>query len=136
MTIRTTSAGQTREFGKSFAKKLTGGAVICLYGNLGAGKTTLVQGIARGLGIKKRVISPTFVLMRQYNHLYHIDLYRLETVEDTTALGLEELWSDPANILLIEWPEKIQQLLPKDHWEIKLTSIGENEREISYEAFH
>jgi len=126
--VITKSAQETKKFGEQFARKIKSGGVVCLYGDLGAGKTTLVQGIARGLGIKKRVTSPTFILMRQYDNLYHIDLYRLDEVKN---LGLEELWQDEKNILLIEWAEKIESILPNNRWVIQLKQMGENEREIT-----
>lgn len=137
----TKSAAQTQKVGEEISQKIKNGGVVCLYGDLGAGKTTLVQGIARGLGIKKRVNSPTFVLMRQYaikkdhpflsrqNMLYHIDLYRLDNAK---TLGLEELWGDPKNILVIEWPEKIEKFLPKNHWKIKLKTLSDGSHEIIY----
>lgn len=127
--IITKSIKATQNFGKKIARRIKNGAIVCLYGDLGAGKTTLVQGIAAGLGIKKKVISPTFILMRSYGRLYHLDLYRLE---DTSQLGLEELWQDPKNILLIEWPEKVEKILPKNHWKIRLKTISETVREIIY----
>ncbi len=127
--IITKSIKETQNFGEEFAKEIKDGGVVCLYGDLGAGKTTLVQGIARGLGIKKRVISPTFIIIRNYDRLYHIDLYRLD---DAKTLGLEELWSDPANILLIEWPERAETILPKNRWNIKLTTLPDGTHEIIY----
>ncbi len=131
MITTTKSARETQEFGKKLAKSLAGGGVVCLYGDLGAGKTTLVQGIAKGLRIKRRVISPTFVLMRSYGRLHHIDLYRLD---DAKSLGLEELWQDPANILLIEWPEKLGDRLPRQRREVKIEILSETERKITYET--
>lgn len=125
----TKSAAETQRLGETLAKKMAGGEVVCFYGDLGAGKTTLIQGIARGLGIKRRIISPTFIIVRQYGKLFHIDLYR---VDDPKNLGLEELWQDPTNILLIEWPEKIEALLPKKRWNIKLRIISDTEHEIIY----
>lgn len=132
----TKSTAETQKYGERFARKLAGGGVVCLYGDLGAGKTTLVQGITRGLGIKSRIISPTFILVRRYEtrkkkYCYHIDLYRLTSTQEAKAIGIEELLADPTHILLIEWPEKIVALLPKKHWEIRLKSIGENAREIN-----
>lgn len=132
--IKTTSAAETQDFGAEFAKRLSPGVVVCLYGDLGAGKTTLVQGIARGLGIKKRLISPTFILVRRYKlsigYLYHIDLYRLQNVDEVKAIGIEELLADPTNILLIEWPERIESLLPKRYWKVQLKTIDEKTRSI------
>lgn len=123
--IITTSFQETQEFGEAFGKKLTGGDVVALYGELGAGKTTLVQGIAKGLGITKRITSPTFIIVRTYrlqnhdaNFFYHIDLYRLESERELQGLGIEEIISDPKNIVAIEWAEKMFGLLPKKRWDI------------------
>lgn len=134
MMIKTTSAAETQDFGAQLAKRLSPGVVVCLYGDLGAGKTTLVQGIARGLGVKKRLISPTFILVRRYKlsigYLYHIDLYRLQNVDEVKAIGIEEMLADPTNILLIEWPERIENLLPKRYWKVQLETIDEKTRSI------
>jgi len=144
MEVLTESARATQKLGEKFAADLISGKlssrVICLYGDLGSGKTTFIQGLARGLGIKKRVLSPTFIIMRQYpltiNHessiinFFHIDLYRIEKVEDTRGLGLEEIWSDTGNIVAIEWPEKIEKILPKKRIEIHFEYVGENGRKI------
>ncbi|MCL5411529.1 MAG: tRNA (adenosine(37)-N6)-threonylcarbamoyltransferase complex ATPase subunit type 1 TsaE [Patescibacteria group bacterium] len=134
------SAEETKKFAQEFAQKLQGGEVIALIGNLGGGKTTFTQGLAEGLGIKQRVLSPTFVLMRSYPFkkggksltLYHLDLYRLEKSKEAKALGLEEIWSDPKNVVLIEWAEKIKSLLPEKTIEIRFEYLEENERKISY----
>lgn len=110
----TYSEKETKDLAKKLAKKLTG--VIALIGELGSGKTTFAQGFAEGLGIKDKIISPTFVLIRQHRipktdkPLYHIDLYRLE---DFAELGLKDLIEDPNNIVLIEWAEKLKEL-PKN----------------------
>lgn len=145
--IKTTSAAETQDFGAQLAKRLSPGVVVCLYGDLGAGKTTLVQGIAKGLRIKKRLISPTFILARKYllkakglrlkaKYLWHIDLYRLQNISEAKAIGIEELLADQTSILLIEWPEKIESMLPKNRWNIRLEMVGENKRRIIYEALH
>ncbi len=136
MITTTKSPRETQEFGQKLAKEIAQGGIVCLYGDLGAGKTTLVQGIAKGLGIKKRLVSPTFILMRRYGRLHHIDLYRLEDPAEIKALGLDELWQDPANILLIEWPEKIVNTLPRQRREVRLEIISETEREITDETLH
>ncbi len=115
---------------KSIAVKLAKESncnIFALTGELGAGKTIFVQGFARGLGIKDKIISPTFVLIRQHpipnttRILYHADLYRLADTKDFKQLGLEEIWSNPNNIILIEWAEKIRSLLPKDAVRIKIS---------------
>lgn len=128
----TFSEKETKDLAKKLAKKLSG--IIALTGELGAGKTTFVQGFARGLGIKKKIISPTFVLIRQHQipktkkALYHIDLYRLE---DLRELGLKEIISDPNNIVLIEWAEKAKKYLPKNTIKVTLEIIGQTERKIT-----
>jgi len=124
---------------KLLAAKLAGKTkfgVIALFGELGVGKTTFVQGFAEGLKIKEKIISPTFVLIRQHpisktkKILYHIDLYRLNNMTDLKQLGLEEIWSDPKNIVLIEWADKIKNLLPKGVIKIYLEVVDTNTRKI------
>ncbi len=131
----TNSEKETKDLAKKLAKKLTG--VIALFGELGAGKTTFVQGFAKGLGIKEKIISPTFVLIRQHpipnttKTLYHIDLYRLDSAADLKTIGLNEIISNPQNLVLIEWAEKAEKYLPKNTVKITIEKMGENEREIT-----
>lgn len=137
----TQNSNETRTLGLDFAKNLKGSEVFCLYGNLGAGKTTFTQGLASGLGIKKNITSPTFILMREYQTcnpstrnpltLYHLDCYRLEQVADAKSLGLEELFGNPGNIICIEWAERIKDLLPEKRIDIYFENKGEDEREIT-----
>ena len=136
-TFISTSYEETREIAKKFAEKLEKGTTICLYGELAAGKTTFTQGIGQAFGIQ-RLVSPTFLIMRQYpveNHpviktIYHLDLYRLNSIEDIKSFAVEEIWSDPENLLVIEWPEKFQENLPQIRYDIFFKANGENEREI------
>lgn len=136
-TFISTSYEETREIAKKFAQKLKKGTTLCLYGELAAGKTTFTQGIGKAFGID-RLISPTFLIMRQYpvnNHpaiktLYHLDLYRLNSIEDIKAFDVDEIWSAPENLLVIEWPEKFQENLPKERFDIYFKASGENERSI------
>lgn len=109
MRLKTKTAFETRAIGQKLAEKVKNGGVIALYGRLGAGKTTLVQGLAKGLGINQRIVSPTFIIIRRYNHFWHIDLYR---IDDVSNLGIEEILSDKKNIVAIEWPDKIEKILP------------------------
>lgn len=115
---QTFSEKETKNLAKKLAKKLRG--VIALFGELGAGKTIFIQGFAQGLKIKDKIISPTFVLIRQHQIpktkkiLYHIDLYRLEKEKDFHSLGLEEILSNHKNIVLIEWADKAENILPKE----------------------
>lgn len=137
-TFVSTSYEETREIAQEFAKKLQSGTTICLYGELAAGKTTFTQGIGQIFGIS-RIVSPTFLIMRQYpvvNHpiiktLYHLDLYRLNSVDEIKAFDVEEIWSSPENLLIIEWPEKFKQYLPSIRYDIHFKANGENERQIN-----
>lgn len=131
----TKSAKETQKLATRFAAEIMNGGVVCLFGDLGAGKTTFSQAVAKAVGVKDKVASPTFILVRRYEipenrFFWHVDLYRLNTLEETKVLGLEEIMSDPDNIVLIEWPEKIVGFLPKNRWEVKLDLIGKNSRSI------
>ncbi len=139
MEVITKSAQETKDLGKKLAADLKGGELLALTGELGSGKTTFVQGLAKGLGIKQRAISPTFILMRSYKcqvsgvkNFYHIDLYRLENnVErEVRNLGIEEIWDNPKNIVVIEWAEKIKNILPKNKIWIEFENLGEDKRKI------
>jgi len=131
------SVKQTLGLGKKIAENLLGGEIILLSGSLGAGKTVLAKGIAEGLGINKNdVLSPTFVLLRVYpgkHLLQHFDLYRIKTPQDMLALGYQEyLYSDA--VTLIEWPERLKFLLPKEFLKIKLCIKAENQRHFKFTA--
>ena len=100
--------------------KLKSALVVGLAGNLGSGKTTFIQGFARGLGIRHRLTSPTFLIIRSYElgirnykKLYHVDAYRIKKPKELSALGFKEIIADPKNIVLIEWANKVKRLLPK-----------------------
>ncbi|HEX8932564.1 MAG TPA: tRNA (adenosine(37)-N6)-threonylcarbamoyltransferase complex ATPase subunit type 1 TsaE [Patescibacteria group bacterium] len=133
--IITNNFVETQQIGLEFAKTLKGGEVICLYGDLGSGKTTFVQGLAKGLGIEKKIISPTFIIMRTYRiqnskNFYHVDLYRIEESKDVESLGLLEIMKDKDNIVVIEWPERIEDLLPEKRIDIIFAYLDEDKREI------
>ncbi|HCM82721.1 TPA: tRNA (adenosine(37)-N6)-threonylcarbamoyltransferase complex ATPase subunit type 1 TsaE [Patescibacteria group bacterium] len=143
-TIITKSAQETKRFGQTLADSLMGKRgkeknqplVICLSGELGSGKTTFVQGFAKGLGVTSRLLSPTFIIVRRYSVLdkkiffYHVDLYRIKNTADLDGLGLREIFSDPFAITCIEWPEQLGSLLPKTRTDIMFEVIGEEERKI------
>jgi tRNA threonylcarbamoyladenosine biosynthesis protein TsaE len=131
----THSAEETIAFGRALAAKLTPPLLILLRGDLGAGKTTLVKGIAEGFGAASAddVTSPTFTLVHEYRGpratLYHIDLYRVDTDRELETLGLDDL-AGPENILLIEWGEKFPRFIRERDLEIALERVAENERRI------
>ncbi|OGM76424.1 tRNA (adenosine(37)-N6)-threonylcarbamoyltransferase complex ATPase subunit type 1 TsaE [Candidatus Woesebacteria bacterium RIFOXYA1_FULL_40_18] len=137
MEFITKSASETKSLGEKIAVDLAIShqpLVIALTGNLGSGKTTFVQGFAKGLGLKARIISPTFILMRKYGeNFYHVDLYRLEgNIEsEVRNLGIEDIWKDPKNIVVIEWAEKIKKMIPKSAQWIKFENLGKDERKIT-----
>jgi tRNA threonylcarbamoyladenosine biosynthesis protein TsaE len=127
--LRTGSAESTREVGSALAGSLRRGDAVILTGELGAGKTTLVQGVARGLDIDDPVVSPTFTLVREYEGrlpVAHVDVYRLERVQDVVDLGLEELGTGD-DVLLVEWGDVIEELLPADRLRIELTVADETD---------
>jgi tRNA threonylcarbamoyladenosine biosynthesis protein TsaE len=157
----TESAQETQALGEKIATKLVAsrkkqvarkGVVLALTGELGSGKTTFSQGLAKGLGIKKRVISPTFIVIRKYDirytiyerrverevlrfsSFYHVDLYRFEkdVESEVKNLGIEEIWDNPENIVAIEWAEKIQRLVPKDATWVTFENLGGDERKIIF----
>jgi len=131
----THSAEETIAFGKVLASELTPPLVVLLRGDLGAGKTTLVKGIAEGFqaASAEDVTSPTFTLVHEYRGpratLYHIDLYRIDTERELETLGLDDL-TVPNSILLIEWGEKFPRFVRERNVEIVLERAGENERRI------
>lgn len=136
----TQTAEETKEIGRrlSASVKETGG-IFALSGDLGAGKTTFVQGFAEGLGISSRINSPTFIIVRTYDagnrKLYHVDLYRLEdNIEsEIEQLGLKEAMNNERDIILIEWAEKIKDLLPKRTKWIKFENLELDKRKITIE---
>jgi tRNA threonylcarbamoyladenosine biosynthesis protein TsaE len=128
----TRSAGETRDLGAAVAEVLRAGDVVSLTGDLGAGKTHLVQGAAGALGVEAPVSSPTFVLVREYRGalpVYHVDVYRLERIQDVLDLGFEDLL-DPSGILFVEWGSAIDALLPDTHLEIALSIVDDDTRRV------
>jgi tRNA threonylcarbamoyladenosine biosynthesis protein TsaE len=122
--IETETADETRAVGEAFASMLQPRDTVVLTGELGAGKTTLVQGIGRGLEVEDHVASPTFTLVREYTgrlDIAHVDVYRLERVQDVVDLALDEL-GGPDRILLIEWGDAVSDLLPEDRLRVELTT--------------
>lgn len=126
----TENAEQTMNLGEAFAKKLKNGDVVLLKGEMGAGKTVFVKGIAKALGITERITSPTYAYMNDYDgKLYHYDCYRLSSGEDAESLGLTDyFYAD--GICVIEWSENIADVLPKNAISVTIEKIGENQRRI------
>ncbi len=112
--VQTPDEAATEALGRQLAGKLTGGELVALHGDLGAGKTVFARGVARGLGVFVPVTSPTFTILQEYVgdslRLYHVDLYRLHGVEDALSFGLEDYLDDNAGVTLIEWPERAPEL--------------------------
>ena len=136
----TKSRQETENLGREFARGLSGGEKVCLYGNLGAGKTTFVSGIVKYFRPAVRVLSPTFIIVRHYhfqdmpvNNLLHADLYRLENRQSIEAIGLGDFINQPKTVLMIEWAEKLGMLLPADRIDISFKILKGNKREIKYE---
>lgn len=136
--FETGSPEETRRLGCELARLLPECGVVLLIGELGAGKTTLAQGIVEGRGAARAedVASPTFTLIHEYGNpvqVYHVDLYRLDTAEQVRRLGLEDLFDQPA-LVLIEWGERFPELLPPNRSEIRLEAAGADTRAIEWTA--
>jgi tRNA threonylcarbamoyladenosine biosynthesis protein TsaE len=136
--LDTSSAEETEAAGRKLAGYLPRSGLVLLIGNLGAGKTTLAKGIVEGLGVVSadEVTSPTYTIIHEYGdpvQVYHVDLYRLETVEEVGELGLDDLLDSEA-LVLIEWGEKFPCLFTRDRHEIVLAATGESSRSIHF--FH
>lgn len=129
------SADETRHLAAQLAGQLTAGDCVLLVGELGAGKTTFVQGLAQGLEINEPVRSPTFVLMREYHGkipLYHFDAYRIKNLEELREIGFEEIVR-AEGITVIEWGEKTAQLLPQGCWRVSMELLPDRRRRICIE---
>ena len=125
------SVEETWALAREFAKELKPGDVVCLEGDLGAGKTTFTQGLAAALGVKGRVTSPTFCIVQEHrgerNFLVHMDLYRLNGEDDVVAIGWEDYLAEGA-ILAVEWPERAGGLIPPDARHVRFRHLGEEKR--------
>jgi tRNA threonylcarbamoyladenosine biosynthesis protein TsaE len=131
------SPEQTRRVGRRLGGALQAGDVICLQGDLGAGKTTFVQGVAQGWGSRDAVSSPTFIIVNVYRRedearLFHMDAYRLDSAPEAEELDLETMLAQGP--LLVEWPERIDGLVPLEHLWIRLEHVDDEEREMNFKA--
>lgn len=129
----TSNFKETQKLGELLARELRGGEIICLSGDLGAGKTTFTQGLLRGLKVKGPYTSPTFLVMKEYKqkkrNIYHIDAYRVNA-KDILNLGWEEIVADKSNVIIVEWAEKIKKIIPKSALWLKLQWVSEKKRKI------
>ena len=135
MTI-TRSPDETAVAGEALGRTLAPGAVVALTGELGAGKTCFVQGLVRALGVEGRVTSPTFVLVNEYRGrvpVHHVDLYRIDRLEDVQDLGVPDLFAGDG-ITLVEWAEKLGPLLPADCIRVHIAGVGDEPRRITITA--
>jgi len=145
-TFLSTSPSQTQKLGEKLAKKVLKSplgeeaVVIGLEGDLGGGKTTFLKGFAKGLGIKSKILSPTFIILKKFQvssfkfqWFYHIDCYRIEKPKEILALGFQDIISDPRNIVCLEWADKIKKILPKQTIILKFDFKDKNRRKITIE---
>ncbi|MDP2741712.1 MAG: tRNA (adenosine(37)-N6)-threonylcarbamoyltransferase complex ATPase subunit type 1 TsaE [bacterium] len=155
--IITKNAGQTQKLGEKLAKEVFAlrrfapqdknnkrAVIFGLQGDLGSGKTTFLQGFAKGLGIKEKILSPTFVIFKrfeikkqkkQFSNFYHFDCYRIQKPKEILDMGFKEIILNPKNIVAIEWPEKIKKFLPKPVIIIKFKFIDKKTRELIINKF-
>ncbi len=149
MEIITKSSSQTKKIGKKLAEeilKIEGqnkAIILGLEGDLGVGKTTFLQGFAKGLGIQEKILSPTFIILKKFpisnfqfsnfsnfSNFYHIDCYRIQKPKEFLDLGFKEIISNPQNIVAIEWSGRIQKILPKKIIKIKIKFVNKNTRHL------
>ena len=135
--VITNSASETRELGVRLAEQLKAGDVILMDGELGAGKSELARGVAKGLGVQETVTSPSFTILNVYESgrvpLYHFDWYRLESAEEIFELGMDEYLGGDG-VALVEWPDRCPDAIPEDFLRIRIEATGENTRRITEEA--
>ena len=148
----TNSIGETQKLGENLARQLylrqikKSAVILGLQGGLGGGKTTFLQGLAKGLGIKEKILSPTFIIYKKFKihgrrqnwrsstlmpeYFYHFDCYRLKGAKDILELGWAEIIQNPKNIVAVEWSERIKKILPKDFIKISFEFVDENKRTV------
>lgn len=132
----TSTPFQTKKAGKLLAEEILKSKpgkkafVVGLVGDLGGGKTTFLQGFSRGLGIKGRVLSPTFIIMRRFNNFYHVDCYRIKKPQELIDLGLKKIMANPKNIVAVEWADRVCQIMPPKTVWVNFEFINEKKRKI------
>lgn len=152
MEIITSSPSQTQKAGRVLARKILGeppkkrAAVLGLAGNLGGGKTTFLQGFARGLGVREKITSPTFVIAKRFKigsaaeesgfkNFYHLDCYRVKKAKELSGLGFKEIISDPRNIVALEWADRVKKSLPRETLWVKFVFKNKTRRKIIINEF-
>lgn len=136
MIKKSNNPSQTKRLGKLLAKKILKkkqkreALVLALVGELGSGKTTFLQGFARGLGIKEKINSPTFVIIKRFDHFYHIDCYRIKKVKELLSLGFKKIISNHQNIVAIEWADRVKKIMLKETIWINFKFINNKTRKI------
>ena len=140
--INTKSIDETVRLGREFAATLKGGEAVCLYGDLGAGKTVFVKGVIDYFIPGKRVLSPTFIIVRHYptnnktiKEIIHVDLYRLDTQKDIVSIGLRQFLHKPDSVVLIEWAQKLGVYLPQKRIDVKISHLGETVRSFELKRY-
>jgi tRNA threonylcarbamoyladenosine biosynthesis protein TsaE len=130
----TNNSRQTQKLGEILATEIKGGKIICLSGELGAGKTTFTQGLLKGLKVKGPYTSPTFVIMKQYKkHIFHIDAYRVKS-DDIINLGWEEIIANKNNVIIIEWADRISKIITKGALWIEFEWMDKSKRKIIFKS--
>ncbi len=135
LSIITAAPEETREVGKDLGRYLFSSSVVALIGGLGSGKTTLIQGMARGLEVSSPVKSPSFVLIREYAGrlpLYHFDLYRVTQDKEILNLGCEEYFYQKRGVVVIEWADRIKRYLPSEYLGISMSIVDASSRKITF----
>lgn len=133
------SEQETEAFASQLARRLPRGTVLALHGNLGAGKTVFSRGFARGLGITEPVSSPTYTIIQEYplpegGYLFHLDLYRIENSRSALAFGVDEYLNDPGAYALVEWSERIADILPPETRRLTIEQLDDTSRKLSLQS--
>jgi len=137
----TKSPGETKKLGEALAKTLlrnppkNRATVVGLRGDLGGGKTTFLQGFAKGIEKRVKILSPTFIIIRRTGNFYHIDCYRIQGPKDLLVLGFKKILADPKNIVAIEWADLVKKIMPRYAIWVDFKFISENERKITINNF-
>ena len=137
--ITTNSDEETRNFAKGLLKELKPGDILALEGDLGGGKTTFTQGLLSAIGIKEKITSPTFLIIKKYklvrkkqfSEIFHIDFYRIEDSKETEYLGIQEIFEHKSALIIIEWADRVKNIIPKRAIWVKFKFVSENKRLIT-----